>query len=261
MKKIFLLAIITTIISHNLRAGWGNHVHINYLKESVSILDYFDYQMCISYKDDLMRGFIEGEIQFKYRANGHIPNWWNPLSNNDAFYLQGYTIDGTNIDSATNLFHKKLTSLQDDIINMRRSYSEVMFELGYILHSINNILLPLYEEGHYAEQQLASNTKNLELDNSNITVISELKPWLSKMLEEKITIRDKWSDYADNKDKEGFIKYADEANKKNIYTLSSILKWVIADCYGPSETTGIRDKIEKIHEDKMAKANGRKKWD
>ena len=79
------------------------------------------------------------------------------------------------------------------------------------------------------------------------------------MIDKKLQIREEWSAFAINNDREGFIKYADEANKYNIYTLSSLLQWFNADCYGP-EYKPVRDHLEKMKDGHSPKTNGRKKW-
>ncbi len=258
-KKGFIILIAILTITGSLNAGWSYRVHLNYLKESASILDYFDYQMCVSYKEDLKKGLIEGEIQYKYRENGKIPKWIGQLSDKEINYLQGHVIELNDVNSASDFFFNRITSIKDDIVEMRRPYSEVMFELGYILHSINNILLPIYEGVNYPEQPLAAKTGNLHLTKLDIEEISDFKIWLKKMIVDKVNMRIEWSEFANNKDREGFIKYADEANIKNIYTLSSILQWVISDCFGPGNLE-IREKLETMKEGRMKKVDGRKKW-
>ena len=136
--------------------------------------------MYLSYKYDLEKGFIEGEIQYKYRWKGEAPLWMGVLTSSEINYLQGHDINIEDIDSASEFFYKRINELKKDITEMKRPYSEVMFELGYILHSINNILLPIYEGVHYPEQPLASNTSNLILENSNIEEINDLSFWMKK---------------------------------------------------------------------------------
>ena len=79
------------------------------------------------------------------------------------------------------------------------------------------------------------------------------------MINEKVNTRNKWSEFANNRDRDGFISYAEKANKMNIYTIASILEWVIDDCYGP-ENKEVRGRLESMHESRMQKKNGRKEW-
>lgn len=259
MRKIFIVFTIVSLISIDLIAGWSYRVHLNYLKEAASISDYFDYQFYLSYKYDLEKGFIEGEIQYKYRSKGKVPKWMGEISNDEIKCLQGHDLCQDDVELASEFFYERLYMLKQSIIEMERPYSEIMFELGYYLHSINNILLPIYEGVNYPEQPLAANTEKLELDNSKIDDIIDFKSYLKKSIEAKIKMRDTWSEYANNKDREGFIKYADEANKMNIYTIASILRWIASDCFGP-ENVDTRNHLEAMHESRAKKENGRKLW-
>lgn len=258
MKRTLIICMI--ILSSTLSfAGWSYHAHLNYLSEAASILPYFDYEFCKSYKYDLEKGFVEGEIQFKYRYRGKAPAWLEPISEDEIIYLQGYLIDENNVDEAVLFFTNRIKKLQLELVEMKRPYADIMFELTYYLHSINNILMPLYEEGHFPEQALASNTSALELNIENAIEIEDLNTYMKQMIDKKLQIREEWSAFAINNDREGFIKYADEANKYNIYTLSSLLQWFNADCYGP-EYKPVRDHLEKMKDGHSPKTNGRKKW-
>lgn len=253
MKKVIFCLVILVFTFNKTNAGWGHHVHINYVKEAISILPYFEYQMALYYKDDILKGAIEGEIQHKYNYKGITPKWMGEISKEESLFLCGIYVDENNKDVASKFFYQRIENLKKDLNSCNRKYSDVLFELGYLICSINNILVPLYEEGHFNEHYYASNTSQaIELKTDSIEKISDIKLWMEKMIDQKLQTRKKWSAFAENNDNSGFVNYGHQANKQNIYVSASIINYVLVGCYGPSEETGHRDFVEKKHNKKYS---------
>ena len=240
-------------------AGWSHRVHINLLKEAIRILPYFEYQMCIYYKNHLMEGVVEGEIQYRYRDRGKGPLWLNTTNKKELEYLNGIPIKEKDIEAAAQFFCERLERCRADIRNSNRRYGDVLFELGYILHSINNVLIPLYEKGHFPEQRLAQQTESIDLRTEHIEEITDLKPWLSHMLKEKLRLRAEWSKTAEANVREAFVEHAHRANEKNIYVLAGILRYVLRDCFGPADPE-VRKSLGEMHEKQLQADGGRKPW-
>ena len=106
-KRIFgllLLALSWMTTADTSWAGWSHRVHIHYLKEAIRILPYFEYQMCIYYKDHLMEGVVEGEIQYRYRDRGKGPHWLKTTGLKELEYLNGIPIQEKDIETAAQFF-------------------------------------------------------------------------------------------------------------------------------------------------------------
>lgn len=260
--KSVILAILLIVLSICINptfAGWGYHAHINYLKEAIRILPYYEYQMGIYYKDHLIEGLVEGEIQFKYRHQGIGPKWLPLKRQKELEYLSGLPIQENDVEKTAAFFYGHFERLRSDLVGAERRYSEVLFELGYFLHAINNVLIPLYEKGHFPEQRLASNTEEIDLTEAQIDEITDLKSWLHRMLSQKLQIRSQWSETADAGDMDAFIEQAHQANLKNITVMASILHYILHGCLGPADSEVMKE-VAQIHESRLKMHRGRKPW-
>lgn len=252
-----IIAAICLAWSVPCEAGWGHQAHSNLVREAVRILPIFDYEMCLYYKEDLIKGAIEGEIHFKYRAQGVGPRWMNDLSAAEIEILNGIPVEPENLDDAASFFGSRLEELRLDVVQARRRYSEVFFELGYLLHSMNNILIPLNEEGNFPEQYLASRTQDIEIRTEKVEFFAELEPWLRAILSEKLSMRQKWSDLARPETRDEFIAYSARANEFNIYSIAALIHYVLAESFGPAHPEA-RAHVAEIHERQLNANGGRK---
>lgn len=255
-KIIPVYVLIITVVS-SLHAGWSHHTHINYIKEAIRILPIFDYEMCVYYKNHLIEGAVEGEIHYRYIANGTYPSWLPKLSTDEIQFLNGIPINEHNVTGATGFFTERFETLRKDIELLEKSYANIFFELGYYLHSINNTLIPEYHGGKCPWQQVASNTDSFDINTSQVEKIVDLREWLEKTFRENLRIRGEWTKSAESEDKDGFIKIAQKAHERNIYNTASLIQYVLNDCFGPADP-GVRKKVAAIHDKKMNTNGGRK---
>jgi hypothetical protein len=86
---VLLGVTLALCVAHTAAAGWSMHAHTNYLQEAIRILPILDYEMCLHYREALLTGIVEGEIQFKYRAEGRYPLWLGRLSSEQVAMLNG----------------------------------------------------------------------------------------------------------------------------------------------------------------------------
>jgi len=240
-------------------AGWSMHAHTNYLKESIRILPILDYEMCLHYRGALLAGIVEGEVHFKFRAEGHSSPWLGALSKEQVGFLNGLPVNESTIDQASILFAGRFAGLRSEIAGMKRPYQETLFELGFYLAAINNVLLPQYESSHFPEQRLASDTASWPLDSKQVETIQDIDTWMETMLAKKIKLRDRWSEAAAMGDLERFKELAREANTMNVAVLASLISFVLDRCYGPADPEH-RAKVGKHHEQHLEIVNGRKPW-
>lgn len=255
LSKFIFIIIICFFISLN--AGWGPEAHKNLLKESIRILPIFDYEMCTYYKEFLYAGIIEGEIQFKYKDKGTIPNWLPATDKVEVQYLNGIPIDESNYQTAADFFSKRFENLRSDIVKCRRKYSDVFYELGYYLTAINNILIPLYEEGNYPEQHYAKQTSDLVLDPDKVIKIENMAEWLENRFSQIIKMRSKWTEAAKPNNSDEFKKISHEANLQQIYNMSNVISFVLGESFGPGHPEA-RKHVQKIHEKNIKLVKGRK---
>ncbi|MCP4901652.1 MAG: hypothetical protein GY906_32210 [bacterium] len=257
LRRLLIATLVVIGLGVECEAGWGHKAHSNVIREAVRVLPIFDYEMCLYYKDDLVKGAIEGEIQFKYRAQGKPPLWMKDLTPLEVELLNGIPVTAENLDEATEFFTKRFEELRLDIVLARRQYSEVFFEIGYLLHSMNNILIPLYEKGHFPEQHLAAHTQEIKLNPELVAKFQELEPWLKQTITQKLAARKLWSGLAVRGDREGFIEYAKTANSFNIYSNAAIIHYVLGGSFGPADPE-VRAEVGKIHERQLDIQRGRK---
>ncbi len=251
MKKIILASLLCIFFTGSIYAGWSHKVHKNYLYEAISILPYFEYQMSVYYKTYLIEGIVEGEIHHKFNYKDNGPDWFGDLTHDEHQFLCGVNVNDKNVNDASEFFYKQIENLKNEINNPGRRYSKVLFELGYLLCSINNILIPLYEKGHYNEQYYAQNTKSyIELKTNNVEEITDLKGWVRNNFKKKLEMRKEWSVYAENGENNKFNSYCHKANAFNIYTIASIITYVLDGCFGPSEESGHREFVRQKHNKK-----------
>ena len=255
--KIELAFYFMLMLNSAVFGGWDIHTHINTTKEAVRIQPVFEYEMCVYYKDHLLEGVIEGEIHYKYLATGKHPNWISDISENEVPFLNGIPINDQNIDSAAYFFADQLIELKKDISALEKPYGQIMFELGYFLHSINNSLIPEYHGGKCHWQEMASNTDSIDIRTSNITKVTDLKGSLIQMFKDNLNLRKEWTQMAEAEDKEGFIQIAQKAHEQNIYHTASLIQYVLDGCLGPAHPEA-RKHVAAHHEERMAANGGRK---
>lgn len=255
LTKFNFLLLFCFILS--LRAGWGPEAHKNLLTEAIRILPIFDYEMCVYYKSPLITGIIEGEIQFKYKDNGVSPNWIELKNPQELVFLNGIHINKKNYDKAADFFANKFSALRNDIINCRRKYSDVLYELGYYLTAINNMLIPLYEKGNFPEQKYAKQTANLILESNEIVKIKNIKYWCKNTFTNFLNLRESWTKSARTDNLDEFKKLSHKANTSQIYALANIISFILSDSFGPGHPDA-RKHVQKIHEKHINVVNGRK---
>lgn len=193
-KNTALIVFIILSLSSSLLA-WAPQVQSNYLKEAIRILPWFQYSMCKDYKNYLIEGIVEAEYQFWFIHSGECSGLAKNIQENKLKFIKGYNYEEEDIETVAEYFCEKFEGLKYRIRNGGQRYSQIMFELGYYLHSINNSLKPPYihaenptkEEIYYHSQctRLAQNTAFLELRMDKINTITNLKSWLKNMLTKK----------------------------------------------------------------------------
>ena len=253
IQKFFILICTFSFLN----AGWGQEAHKNLLTEAIRILPVFDYEMCVYYKTPLLTGIVEGEIQFKYKENGISPLWLKLKNPEEISYLNGIPVNKKNYKEAAEFFALKFSSLRSDIINCKRKYSDILYELGYYLTAINNILIPLYEKGNFPEQVYAKKTSELFLDSKQIKKITNINLWCINTFENFLSLREKWTNSAKPDNHEEFKSLSHKANSQQIYTLANIISYVLSDSFGPGHPEA-RKHVQKIHEKHIKVTNGRK---
>ena len=240
-KKIVLIVFIflaPIIVPNNSLLAWSPQVQSNYLKEAIRILPWFQYLMCKDYKDYMIEGIVEAEYEFWFFHGDSCPGLTEKLKENKLKYIKGWDFQKEDTELIVEYFYDKFEGLKISIRNGDKPYAEIMFELGYYLHSINNYLKPPYlhtinptkEEIYYHNQctRLANNTELIELKTENIEDITNLKLWLEDMLAKNMEIRNEWYKEASS-DKTSFKKFTMLASERNIYNLSSIINYVLSD--------------------------------
>lgn len=259
-KKIARFIFICTFFlmgPSSLISGWSHHTHINYLREAIRILPVFDYEMCVYYYNHLAEGAVEGEIHYRYITKGKYPSWLKKLTKDEIKFLNGIPINALSVKDASTFFAKRFEALKNSINSLKKPYSQIFFELGYYLHSINNTLIPEYQGGKCPWQQMGSNTDSIDIKTANIHKISNLNEWLLKTLKKNLAIRSDWTKMAESENKDGFMKIAKMAHERNIYNTGSIIQYVLNDCFGPADPK-VRKKVAAIHEKKLNSNDGRK---
>lgn len=247
--SVLFILLIHFLIPDLLIAGWSHGVHKNYLEEAIRILPYFDYMMCKYYKVHIIEGAIEGEYHFRYIKKGVYPKWINNVKEEEFKFVNGLSIRKENISEAAEFYFKKFEDIKMRIKNVENRNSEMLFEMGYYLHSITNILKPhSHGTNMPSAELLARNTKNIELRTNQIEKIINLKSWLKKIISEKLDHKSLWTQSAESGDRDSFNRLAMKANEMNIYHLASIINYVFDDCFGPEDPKirkSIQDRINK----------------
>jgi len=144
IASIVIIFLFNSIITTNLVLAWAPQVQSNYLKEAIRILPWFQYLMCRDYKNYLIEGIVEAEYQFWFMKSGNCSGLVKNLKKNKLRFIIGWNFQEKDIKTAAEFFHKKFEGLKSYVKDGNKRYSEIMFELGYYLHSINNSLKPPY---------------------------------------------------------------------------------------------------------------------
>lgn len=257
ITKIIFVCLLILITTTGLYAGWSHHTHANYIEEAIRILPIFDYEMCVYYNKYLTEGAVEGEIHYRYISNGIYPSWLPELTKDEIQFLNGIPINEQTAKAASDFFATRFEKLKVDMDSLSRSYSQIFFELGYYLHSINNTLIPEYHGGKCPWQQMGSNTESIEIKTANIEKIADLNDWLLTIIKANLRIRSEWTKMAESENKDEFLKIAQMAHERNIYNTASLIQYVLNDCFGPAAPQ-VRKKVAEIHEKKLNSNGGRK---
>jgi hypothetical protein len=219
-----------------LLAGWSHRTHVNYIEEAVRILPYFDYLMCNYYLDHLLEGAVEGEFHFRFVTKGQRPAWLEGVKDTELKLVNGLSVAPEDIEAAATFFSQQFDELREDIVNAERRNADLMFMLGYYLHSLNNTLMPRSEAvGTPSAQYLAQHTDSLNLKRDNVEDIEDLRSWLATTIAKNLTLADEWTAAARRGDGDAFVSYAMRGNARNIYNAASIISYVLADTFGPED--------------------------
>ena len=255
-KRIIILAISIIFISESFLFCWPSSIQTNFLKEAIRILPWPQYLMCKDYLDPLCEGISETEYQYWFLHSGNTPGLAARLSKDKLGFTKagatGREFKENDIEIAANFLFGKFEGLRSDIRNGNRSYGEILFDLGYYLHTVNNyVKAPFWsEEGETEEERiyhakcsnLARNTESIELKTDKIEIIENMHSWLKNTLAQDIKIRDEWYDVAE-KDKDSYEQYTHMVCERNIYKLASIIYYVLADLSPGTQKS--REFIEK----------------
>lgn len=256
IKSIILIFLTVSFFTSNLLLAWAPQIQSNYLKEAIRILPWFQYSMCKDYKNHLIEGIVEAEYQFWFFPSANCQGLASKLKESKLKFVKGWDFQEKDIETIVQYFYGKFEGLKSSIRRGDKPYAEIMFELGYSLHPINNYLKPPYfhtknptKEAIYYHNKcflLAKDTRQIELNTKNIKNITKLKQWLRKMLIENLKIRNEWYNAAET-DKNSFEKYTKLASERNIYNLASIINYVLGDLapMTPEMKKFVYDKINK----------------
>lgn len=233
-KSIFSFVIL--IICCIRLLAWAPQVQKNFLNEAVRILPWFQYLMCLDYKASLTTGIVEAEYEFWFFHGGNCPGLVKRLKAEKIKYIRGWNFQREDIAVISGFLAEKFNGMKRDIRNGQKRYDEIMFELGYFLHSINNFLKPPYiheeklskgQKRYHAQcTMVARNTDSIDLRTEKIEKIDNLKSWLEKMLEKNIKLRDRWYAEAES-GRSSFKEDTLVTCENNIYNLASIIFYVL----------------------------------
>jgi hypothetical protein len=241
-----VLLVITLLIADPLLAGWSHRTHTNYLQEAVRILPYFDYLMCSYYQDHLLEGAVEGEFHFRLVKKGQRPGWLEGVEESELRFVNGLSVGPEDIEAAATFFSQQFDELRESVVNAERRNADIMFMLGYYLHSLNNTLMPHYQaEGIPSPEYLAQHTDSLNLRRDRVEEIQDLRSWLATTIAENLTLANEWTAAARQENRDEFVSYAMKGNARNIYNAASIISYVLADSFGP-EDPAARESIVDI---------------
>lgn len=241
-KRIIVLAISIVFIYKSFLFSWPSSIQTNFLKEAIRILPWKQYLMCKDYLGHLCEGISEAEYQYWFLHSGNCPGLGAKLRENKLQFTRqsasGRNFEENDIEIAANFLFTKFEDLRKDLRDGNRSYGEILFDLGYYLHIINNYNKPPFwsEEGETEEEriyhskceQLARNTESIELKTDKIEIIGNMMTWLKSTLAQDIKIRDEWYDVAE-RDKSSYEQYTYMVCERNIYKLASIIYYVLND--------------------------------
>lgn len=262
-RTIFLLLFLLIVCTYNF--PWAPQVQTNFLIEAIRILPWYQYLMCKDYKNALIEGIVEAEYQFWFNKSGNCIGLNDNIIKEKMDSIKGWMFQEEDISKAAEFLARKFDDLKSDIRAGNRRYREILFELGYYLHPINNYLKPPYfhkgkptkEEREYHSNctRLAQNTEHIDLKTHNVEKISDLKSWLETMLEKDLLIRQEWYEEAET-NKKSYDRFTELASRTNIYNLASIIRYVLSDLQPKGSNPEVQDRVlEKI--DKLYKG-GRK---
>lgn len=249
--------ILTGIPWNPVYAGWGHHVHINLLYEAVRILPVFDYEMCKYYLTHMTEGAVEGEYHFRYIDKGIKPARLRNVSDQELYLLNGIPVTESNRKDTVTLYSRLFESLKTEIKTVRRENSEILFDLAYLIQSVNNCLIPEYQGDYMGEHAYAHGTGDIDIRTHKIEEIADLHAWMEERFTLLLNIRKEWSSAGDVRDTEQFEKIAMHANEFLIYTGAALIHYVLDDCFGP-EHPEVREQIAAMHEKRLKAGGGRK---
>ncbi len=217
-------------------------------------MPYFDYLWGNYYRDDILKGAIEGEFHFRHHAKGRIPHWRRgKVNRRELHYLSGYGLTQQDAAPAARALTKRFEKLRAEFATARRPNRELMFELGYGLHAIANSLVPrTTSPGMPSPEPCARNTAAIELKQSEIERIEKLRPWLVRRIEHHLQLRDQWETASD---KDAFKQHSVRASQAIIYSLAAIMTYVMGTAFGP-EDEKVRSSLEEMKNRRLG--DGRK---
>jgi hypothetical protein len=250
----FCAAIVTILAVQQVFAGWSPKTHRNYIVEAIRILPYFDYLWCSYYRDDLLKGAIEGEFHFRHYAKGRVPRWMvEEVSTREASLANGYGLTEEKVTPAARFLGLRFEKLRNDLRTASRPNSEIMFDLGYWLHSLVNVVVPrLTGQGMPSPEPYARSTASIDIRQSRIDAFSEPRPWLEKRLRLHLESRNQWEAAQSAED---FERCAAQVSEDMIYSLASVMAYVLDDSFGP-EAEEQRAALQAMQERRLG--DGRK---